>query len=180
MAACIPSGSPRSEAGFTYLGVLFLIVLMGMGLASAGELWSTVARRDRERQLLWVGTQYAQALRSYYRSSPGLAQYPRELADLLQDERFPNPKHHLRQLYPDPMGGGEWVLMRGFDGRITGLNSGAIGTPLKQADFPAQWADFTGMAKYSDWQFVGEKAFLDGPDGSGKAKPQAAPGALAP
>ena len=73
MAACIPSGSPHAEGGFTYLGVLFLIVVMGMALASAGELWSTSARRDRERQLLWVGTQYAQALRSYYRSSPGVA-----------------------------------------------------------------------------------------------------------
>jgi hypothetical protein len=37
------------------------------------------------------GHQYAQALRSYYRSSPGLAQYPKELADLLQDSGFPTP-----------------------------------------------------------------------------------------
>jgi len=85
MAASIPSGKRVEQGGFTYLGVLFLIVIMGMGLASAGELWATVARRDREKQLLWVGTQYAQALRSYYRSSPGLAQYPKDLADLLQD-----------------------------------------------------------------------------------------------
>lgn len=91
MAAFIPSGKPSNEAGFTYLGVLFLIMVMGMGLASAGELWATASRRDRERQLLWVGTQYAQALRSYYRSSPGLAQYPKALEDLLQDERFPTP-----------------------------------------------------------------------------------------
>ncbi|KPG89079.1 type II secretory pathway, pseudopilin PulG [Pseudomonas sp. RIT-PI-q] len=176
MAAFIPSGKASNEAGFTYLGVLFLIMVMGMGLASAGELWSTASRRDRERQLLWVGTQYAQALRSYYRSSPGLAQYPKELADLLQDERFPSPKHHLRQLYPDPVGGGEWMLMRGFDGRITGLNSPSTDKPLKQTDFPSQWSDFTGMASYKDWQFVAEKAFLDGTSGPAKnqsATPQA-------
>lgn len=177
MAAFIPSGKPAAQGGFTYLGVLFLIMVMGMGLASAGELWSTASRRDRERQLLWVGTQYAQALRSYYRSSPGLAQYPKELADLLQDERFPGAKHHIRQLYPDPIGGGEWFLMRGFDGRITGINSPSTDKPLKQADFPAQWSDFNGMASYKDWQFVAEKAFIDGASGPAKGlsqQPQAA------
>lgn len=172
MAACIRSGRPVAEGGFTYLGVLLLIVLMGMGLASAGELWSTVALRDRERQLLWAGSQYAQALRSYYRSSPGLAQYPRELGDLLQDERFPSPKRHLRRLYPEPLGAsGEWSLMRGSDGRITGVYSPSQNTPLKQAGFPSQWADFNGMRRYSDWQFVAEKAFFDG--ASGKTPGQA-------
>nr|WP_180206145.1 type II secretion system protein [Pseudomonas sp. SbOxS1]NYU06361.1 type II secretion system protein [Pseudomonas sp. SbOxS1] len=179
MAACIPSGKPGAQDGFTYLGVLFLIMVMGMGLASAGELWSTASRRDRERQLLWVGTQYAQALRSYYRSSPGLAQYPKELADLLQDERFPNAKHHIRQLYPDPIGGGEWFLMRGFDGRITGISSPSTELPLKQADFPSQWSDFNGMASYKDWQFVAEKAFLDGTSGPAKGQ-STAPEALQP
>ncbi|CAI8763949.1 Type II secretion system GspH family protein [Pseudomonas sp. IT-P2] len=183
MAASIPSGKHVEQGGFTYLGVLFLIVIMGMGLASAGELWSTASRRDREKQLLWVGTQYAQALRSYYRSSPGLAQYPKELADLLQDERFPEARHHLRQLYPDPIGGGEWVLQRGFDGRITGINSASTEVPLKQADFPSQWSDFEGMQRYSDWQFVAEKAFLDG-TGSGNGAPvkgqSALPQALQP
>ncbi|WP_433766568.1 type II secretion system protein [Pseudomonas putida] len=179
MAAFIPSGKPSSEDGFTYLGVLLLIMVMGMGLASAGELWATAARRDRERQLLWVGTQYAQALRSYYRSSPGLAQYPKELVDLLQDERFPSAKHHLRQLYPDPMGGGEWFLMRGFDGRITGIASSSTEKPLKQVDFPAQWSDFNGMASYKDWQFVAEKAFTDGASGPVKGQ-STAPQALQP
>ena len=179
MAAVIPSGKPAHEDGFTYLGVLFLIMVMGMGLASAGELWATAARRDRERQLLWVGTQYAQALRSYYRSSPGVALYPKELADLLQDERFPSAKRHIRQLYPDPVGGGEWELMRGTDGRITGVYCHSEQRPLKQADFPSQWSDFNGMASYKDWQFVAEKAFLDGT--SGPAKNQSnAPQALQP
>ena len=168
MAVFIPSGKPSGEGGFTYLGVLFLIMVMGMGLASAGQLWSTAARRDSERQLLWVGTQYAQALRSYYRASPGLAQYPKALEDLLQDERFPDAKHHIRQLYPDPIGGGEWTLQRGFDGRITGVSSASTDKPLKQADFPGQWSDFNGMASYKDWQFVAEKAFLDGTSGRNK------------
>ena len=179
MAAFIRNGSRPDECGFTYLGVLFLIMVMGMGLASAGELWSTASRRDREKQLLWVGTQYAQALRSYYRSSPGLAQYPTALEDLLDDQRFPTPRHHIRQLYPDPIGGGEWSLQRGFDGRITGLSSPSTDKPLKQVDFPSQWSDFTGMASYKDWQFVAEKAFLDGAAGPAKSQ-SGVPQALRP
>jgi len=179
MAAYIPSGKPSGQDGFTYLGVLFLIVVIGMGLASAGELWATASRRDREHQLLWVGTQYAQALRSYYRSSPGVAMYPKELADLLQDERFPSARHHIRQLYPEPMTGGEWELMRGIDGRISGVYCPSEQKPLKQENFPSEWSDFKGMASYKDWQFVAEKVVLDGTEGLPKEQ-STAPQALQP
>ena len=60
------------------------------------------------------------------------------------------------------------ALQRGFDGRITGLNSASTEVPLEQADFPTQWSDFQGMQRYSDWQFVAEKAFLDGASGPAK------------
>ena len=39
MAAFIPSGNAARQGGFTYLGVLCLIVLMSIALAGAGELW---------------------------------------------------------------------------------------------------------------------------------------------
>ncbi len=172
MVANSPSGSTAaSQGGFTYLGVLFLIVLMGSALATAGEVWSTIGQRQRERELLWVGTQYAQALRSYYRSSPGLAQYPVELADLLEDKRFPAPQRHLRRLYPDPLTNSlDWGLVHSVDGRITGVYSQDTGKPLIQANFPTQWADFEGLKQHSDWQFVAEKAFLDGPAAPGQAE----------
>lgn len=163
MAANMRSGSDAGrQQGFTYLGVLFLIVLMGSMLATAGEVWSTIGQRQRERELLWVGTQYAQALRSYYRASPGLAQYPMALQDLLEDKRFPSPRRHLRRLYPDPLTGSlDWGLLRSIDGRITGVYSQDTQRPLIQANFPTQWVDFEGLTQHSDWQFVAEKAFLD-------------------
>lgn len=164
MAAFMPSGKcgAAGQGGFTYLGVLLLIVLMGIGLAATGQLWSTVARRDRERELLWVGTQYAQALRSYYRQSPGLAQYPQTLDELLEDARYPNPRRHLRKLYRDPItASDDWGLLRSIDGRITGVYSRSQDTPLKQSGFNAQWADFEGVGHYADWQFAAERAFVD-------------------
>jgi type II secretory pathway pseudopilin PulG len=149
------------EQGFTYLGVLFLIMLMGMGLAGAGQLWSTASQRARERDLLWVGSQYAQALRSYYRASNGVAQYPISLEELLEDNRYPQVVRHLRRLYPDPVTGStDWGLVRSFDGRIAGVYSQSRQRPLKQAHFPAEWGEFEGVGSYADWRFVAEKAFM--------------------
>lgn len=165
MAASMQSG--KANAGFTYLGVLLLIAVSSMALAATGTLWSTSALRDRERQLLWVGGQYAQALRSYYRASPGLAQYPQELADLLEDNRFPAPQRHIRRLYPDPIEMGEdWGLVRSIDGRITGIFSRSDATPRKTSGFDAQWSAFEGLEHYSDWQFVAEQAFAESGNGA--------------
>ncbi|MND21832.1 hypothetical protein D3C80_122040 [compost metagenome] len=150
------------EQGFTYLGVLFLVMLMGMGLAGAGQLWSTASQRARERDLLWVGSQYAQALRSYYRASNGVAQYPASLEELLEDNRYPQVVRHLRRLYPDPVTGShDWGLIRSFDGRIAGVYSQSEQRPLKQARFPAEWVEFEGMGSYADWHFVAEKSFME-------------------
>lgn len=165
MAASMLSGS-AAEAGFTYLGVLLLIAVTGIALGSTVTLWSTQGLRERERDLLWVGSQYAQALRSYYRSSPGLAQYPQTLDELLEDPRYPGIKRHLRQLYLDPItGSADWGLVRSIDGRITGVYSQSEQPPLKKTGFAAQWSDFEGLEHYSDWQFVAEKAFSESPTG---------------
>lgn len=158
MAASMQSG--KACAGFTYLGVLLLIAVNSVALAASGTLWSSVAQREHERQLLWVGGQYAQALRSYYRASPGLAQYPQELTDLLVDNRFPEARRHIRRLYPDPItGSDEWGVVRAIDGRITGVHSRSDATPFKRSGFDSQWSGFEGLEHYSDWQFVAEQAF---------------------
>jgi len=174
MAAYLPSGS-AAEAGFTYLGVLLLIAVTSIALSATVTLWSTQSMRERERDLLWVGSQYAQALRSYYRDSPGLAQYPQTLDELLEDPRYPNLKRHLRRLYPDPItGSDDWGLLRSIDGRITGVFSRSEQAPLKQAGFAAQWSDFDGLQHYSDWQFVAEKAFSESAAGARKGLSQGA------
>jgi len=165
MAASSQSG--KACAGFTYLGVLLLIAVSSVALAASGTLWSTVALRDQERQLLWVGGQYAQALRSYYRASPGLAQYPQELGDLLEDNRFPQAQRHIRRLYLDPISGSDdWGLLRSIDGRITGVHSRSDATPFKRSGFDTQWSGFEGLEHYSDWQFVAEKAFNESASGA--------------
>ncbi|WP_085676883.1 MULTISPECIES: type II secretion system protein [unclassified Pseudomonas] len=172
MAASSPNG--KASAGFTYLGVLLLIAISSMALAATGTVWSSVAQREHERELLWVGGQYAQALRSYYRASPGLAQYPKELADLLEDNRFPQAKRHIRRLYPDPItNSDDWGLLRAIDGRITGVHSRSDATPFKRSGFDTQFSGFEGLEHYSDWQFVAEQAFNES---ASDARTHAGPG----
>lgn len=148
------SGS-STQRGFSYLFVLMLIALIGLGLAAAGSLWQTDARRAREADLLFVGDQYRQAIRSYYELDPGQPKLPQTLDDLTGDNRRPAPVRHLRRAYRDPMTGREFVLIREPDTQgILGVHSAASGEPLKTAGFTAEYDAFTNAASYSEWRFV--------------------------
>lgn len=148
------------ERGFTYIGALVLVVLMSLALVGTAQLWSTASLRARERELLWVGSQYARALRLYYENSPEVKRFPQRLEDLLTDQRSPTPRHYLRRLYADPITRStDWGLIRGTDGGIVGVFSQSRDTPLKRGRFPPEWSEFEGMESYADWQFVAERAF---------------------
>ncbi|WP_310385676.1 type II secretion system protein [Roseateles sp.] len=100
------------QRGFTYLGLLFFVAITAAGLAALGQAWSTAAQRERERELEFRGNEIAQAIVSYLKTSPGLAQYPSSLEDLLADRRGPKTRHHLRRAYADPFTGKpDWVLV---------------------------------------------------------------------
>ena len=69
--------TPARQAAFTYLAVLLLVALLGMGLAAAATLVATAAQREQELELLFVGNQYRQAIGSYFEKTPGAAkQFP--------------------------------------------------------------------------------------------------------
>jgi type II secretory pathway pseudopilin PulG len=141
------------EGGFTYLGVLFAIVLLGVALAGTGEVWHTKARRDKEKELIFVGSQIRQALQSYYQKSPGAKEYPLRLEDLVRDNRFPFVMRHLRRIYPDPITQStDWGLLR-LNGRIVGVYSLSKAQPLKQAGFPAEYKAFEQQEHYAGWLF---------------------------
>jgi type II secretory pathway pseudopilin PulG len=147
----------RAERGFTYLTILFVIAFMGIGLALTGEVWHTVALRDKEAQLLYTGNQYRRAIERYYLGGP--RQYPRTLEDLLKDPRKPNTERYLRKLYPDPLtGSAEWGLVKAPDGGIMGVYSLSELQPMKSAGFDFRNRLFEGAAKYADWKFVYDPA----------------------
>ncbi len=151
--------SPAHAGGFTYLGVLFLVALVGAGLVSVAEVWHTLAQHDKETELLFIGNQFRSAIERYYGASPGAAQYPKSLEDLLEDKRFPNVRRHLRRIYVDPMTGkSEWGLTQLEGVGIVGVHSLSDAVPLKQANFAARDAAFVGAKTYRDWVFAFQPA----------------------
>ncbi|MEO8717697.1 MAG: type II secretion system protein [Burkholderiales bacterium] len=144
----------RAESGFTYLTVLFIVAILGGGLALVGEMWETAAQREREAELLFVGNQYRSAIERYYLSGPQ-RQYPRALEDLLKDARMPETRRYLRRLYPDPMTGmSEWGIVKAPDGGILGVHSLSAETTFKRAGFKRRDAAFAGAEKVADWKFA--------------------------
>jgi type II secretory pathway pseudopilin PulG len=142
-----------AQQGFTYLTALFIVAILGGGLALAGEVWHTAALREKEAELLHAGHEYRKAIGRYYLAGP--RQYPRALSDLLKDPRQPGTVRHLRKLYPDPVTGkDEWGLVKAPDGGIAGVHSLSEAQPLKAANFRAVYSEFEKAEKYSDWKFV--------------------------
>lgn len=150
----------RSEGGFTYLGLLILVAILALASSGMLTLGSIVQRRAAEQRLLEVGAAYRQAIASYLDSSPaGDRRYPGTLAELLRDPRYPSVRRHLRQLYADPISGGnEWGLVAAPGGGIMGVHSLSKAQPIKVAEFAAEDAAFEGASSYSEWLFTAAAA----------------------
>ena len=168
-------GRRRAHSGFAYVLLLLAIALIGLAASAALSIGATVARRDAEQQLLAIGAEFQQALRSYAGVPVGAmasvaGRGPRSLEDLLRDPRVPGVRRHLRQLYADPLTGkSEWGLVRDGQGFVWGVYSLAEGTPIKRSEFTPQWMRFEEAASYREWVFG-----LPGlaPAGFGQARPQ--------
>jgi type II secretory pathway pseudopilin PulG len=148
---------PANAAGFTYIGLLIVVVIMGIALSAVGTVWRTQAQRERERELLFIGREFRAAIASYY--AGGAHQFPQDIADLLEDKRWPEPRHHLRRLYADPMTGApDWTIVRtdagGLSGGITGIASSSNAQPIKKAEFAPDEDAFKDAKCYCDWQFI--------------------------
>ncbi len=143
----------RRDGGFTYLGLLALLVLIGLMLAAAGEVAATAAQREREAQLLWVGHEYRAAIGRYWNHK---RTYPQTLQELLGSAPdAPVQVRCLRRLYPDPMTNAvDWVLLPAPNGGIMGVSSSSKRAPLKTSHFNEADQAFADASAYSDWQFA--------------------------
>jgi type II secretory pathway pseudopilin PulG len=161
MASCNLS----HNRGYTYFGVLFAVALIGLSLAGAAAVWKILQQREKERELLFIGQQYIDAIASYYHAAPGGAKkYPRDMAELLRDPRYPNIKRHLRKPWRDPLtGSSQWGVVLTKQGGIAGIFSKAEGIPLKQANFGVLDALLAGKISYHDWKFIYIAAADDAP-----------------
>ena len=161
----------QSEKGFIFLWALFAAALAGIMLAGTGQVWQITSQREKEKELLFVGDQFRQAVMSYYNDAAGGAnQYPESLEQLLEDRRGIVTKRHLRKIFIDPMTNTtDWGLIEepepeqedssvsmssGKKKGIIGVYSLSKGMPLKVDNFKDHNADFSDAVTYQDWKFV--------------------------
>lgn len=144
MARHMRAGSAHHAQGFTYLVLLWWVAISALMLAALGQRWQLESRRQHELELVFRAGQIQAALASYRRNTPdGQPGLPARLDELLEDQRGPTLRRHLRQVMPDPMTGGAWGLL--LDGeRIRGVYSLAKGVPLRAPE---------GVMSYDEWRF---------------------------
>jgi len=139
--------SSSRQGGFTYLAILFVVAVTGLGVATLGEAWSRSRQREKEAELLWIGNQFRQAIGLYYERSPGGAKrYPTRLEDLLEDKRFVTTQRYLRRIYADPMTGKQdWnIVSAAGGGGIMGVKSRSTAQPLRF---------MSAGGTYASWEF---------------------------
>ena len=118
------------QRGYVLLVVLLLLALLMLVVMAAAPRMAQQIRRDREEELIHRGTQYARAIKRYYKK---FGRYPLSVAQL-EDT---NHLRFLRRRYKDPLTpGGEWriihvgeakVVPKGFFGPPGGPTGGVIG-----------------------------------------------------
>ena len=162
----MPHRLTRSEAGFTFIGALVIVVVMGIMLGAIGQSVSVIMKREREKELIFRGLQYRDAIERWSKKGVPL----KDLKDLVEPTVSNNASaskdRFLRKLYKDPITGGEWKTLPTPPDPVQGIwgvASKSSDEPFKQGDFPEVIKDFKGATKYSDWEFVFKKTPTGGP-----------------
>ncbi len=147
--------SSRSR-GFTYVWMLAVVAVMGIGLAAMGTMHGDRVRRDREQELLRIGQVYASAIAAYYRMSPGSQKrYPANLDALVVDTRFVGTVRHMRKVYADPIDPTQaWGVVRAADGGIVGVFSTSTDQPLRREPLQLDRVLLPTASQYAEWRFI--------------------------
>lgn len=154
----------RREAGFTYVGLIVLVTIIGLVGAATLKADALLRRAAAEQELLEIGAAFSAALTSYAEATPrGQPPQPPSLEELLKDPRFPGTRRHLRKIFVDPVTGkAEWGIVwlnkgSGIDGKGSGVvavYSLSQSKPLKQANFDERFQNLEGREHISDWKFA--------------------------
>ena len=149
----------RRCGGFTYLAVLFLLALAAITATATAIVWRIEHRRAMEAELLFIGSEFAQAIESYRAVAPNVPQpWPRSFDDLLRDPRTPGVRRHLRKVYRDPLTrSAEWGLIRTQEGGIVGVHSLSMQKPIRRMPSPGLTVR-SEADNYVGWLFLARGA----------------------
>ena len=137
---------------------MFAVAIAGLLLAITSEVSSQSRQREKEKELLYVGDQFREAIALYYQRTPGrVKRYPEKLEELLEDKRYLSMQRYLRKVHADPMTGkSQWGTIAAPGGGIMGVYSLSDQRPIKSANFDTRDETFAGGQRYSDWKFLYE------------------------
>lgn len=173
--------STLNQNGFTFLMAIFMVMIIGIMLGLTGQSWKMIMKREREKELLFRGSQIKEAIENWYDpkySADGVKRMGQphalmDLKDLLQDPYTLKPLRYLPQnydtkldnkdpkcapdcaslkIYQDPMTGKEWTIIRGTMG--AGESAAAASS--------AQNAGIIGVASKSDEESIRTKDSFKG------------------
>jgi type II secretory pathway pseudopilin PulG len=153
------------EAGFTYVGLIVLVAIIGLVGAATLKADALLQRAAAEEELLDIGAAFSAALTSYAEATPrGQPPQPPSLDDLLKDTRVPGIRRHLRKIFVDPITGkAEWGIVwlnkgSGVSGSggsgVVAVYSLSQAKPLKQAHFDTRFQNLEGRQHFTDWKFA--------------------------
>lgn len=97
------------ESGFTLAGVIVIMTIMMIVVAyTVPRMWSTVMKRERERQTIYVMQQYAKAIVEFREKNKT---YPTSMQQL-KDARQPRMIRGVKGEFPDPLTGEvDWLVI---------------------------------------------------------------------
>ena len=136
----------RREGGYMLLILMFFVALIAFSMMATLPKLATQIKRDREEEMIHRGTEYARAIKKYYKK---FNRYPNDLKDL----ESANNLRFIRRRYKDPESkDGAWRLLHITDVQqgvsnpnfgvsqagnfdpTRGQNPGAPGTPPPPPD----------------------------------------------
>lgn len=178
-----PKSRRRGEEGFALLLVIFMATMLLILATMAAPDIRTEGQREKEKEMIWRGQQYARGIKLYYRK---LGRFPTSIDDLTKPKvgslRF------IRQAYKDPMNAkdGSWRLIYvGPAGQLIGslkpqaqnLQFGQVpagmGTPVTAMAGPG--APNSGFGSVLG-QAIGQVGALNNPQGQAGAQPAGSTG----
>jgi type II secretory pathway pseudopilin PulG len=120
-AANIKAARYRRDGGYLLLAIMLMMVFMIIAATVAAPRIIQQMKRDREAEMIHRGTEYARAIKKFYKKN---GRYPASLDDLDKGQ-----VKYLRRRYKDPLTkDGKWKLLN-YGDIASLLNTATPGTP---------------------------------------------------
>src|SRR5271165_4255060 len=117
-----PVGRRQRDGGYLLIAILFVLALIVVGMAAELPKLVQQIKRDREEEMIHRGTEYARAIKKFYKK---FGRYPANLEQLDNTNQI----RFIRKRYKDPLAkDGKWKLLNYGDIQ-TVLNPNAPATP---------------------------------------------------